>query len=571
MLDDQTIPARLLFTAKVAILRARRTLENLRTPLKRWPQTSSPTPPGTELRTPLYVDPRPEERAYELGKIANLRAAIHRLNGTSIPAGGLFSFWHQLGRTTQARGFVPGRMLQSGCVVPSIGGGLCQLSNSLYELALRTGCEIVERHPHSQRLPGTPLRDATVAWNYIDLRFRPRAALRIDLRLTATELIATFVTDITEKPRPTFALVESPVHLAETCATCHETNCSRHQPAALIDAESTAFLVDSFTPEFDRYIQATRTPGDHLVQPIDGTRWHLPQYGWSTAGFNSIETFPVTTLIRSLRMRKLSQQGAARQTEAIRSSALLASHMAKRIPHTVSHIVVEQTLLSALWESGCLGGRTFDVLMRRLPMRLLQQRLDAVAARWPQSPTAADFRASSHHLDLEEEALSCARRLITPHHELAALFPGRAIVRDWITPSGGGFTLQTDGQIPRFFFPGPVAARKGAYLLREALEGMPVELLWRGSELEGPNFWGTLPNRRVPLPDQSIAAVVQPAFLEDQPRTLLRALACGVPVIATAASGLPPLPGVTLIDPSDPASLRATLQESASPDVRQAL
>ena len=88
MVNQQTIPARLLFKTKVAILRARRGLENLRASLKRWPQTTTPTTPGTEIRTPLYVDPRPEERAYELGKVANLRAAVRRLNGTVIPAGG---------------------------------------------------------------------------------------------------------------------------------------------------------------------------------------------------------------------------------------------------------------------------------------------------------------------------------------------------------------------------------------------------------------------------------------------------------------------------------------------------
>jgi len=115
-----------------------------------------------------------------LGKIQNLRAAVRRLNGVEVPAGALFSFWRQVGRATKRRGFVSGRMLQSGCVVPSIGGGLCQLSNAIYQLALEARCEIVERHAHSIRLDGMPIHDATVAWNYIDLRFHPRTKIRME-------------------------------------------------------------------------------------------------------------------------------------------------------------------------------------------------------------------------------------------------------------------------------------------------------------------------------------------------------------------------------------------------------
>ena len=62
-------------------------------------------------------------------------------------------------------GFVAGRELREGCMVSSIGGGLCQLSNALYAAALEAGCEIVERHAHSKVVPGSLAErglDATV-------------------------------------------------------------------------------------------------------------------------------------------------------------------------------------------------------------------------------------------------------------------------------------------------------------------------------------------------------------------------------------------------------------------------
>src|SRR5580704_15220807 len=143
-------------------------------------------------QTPLWSDERPGERAYQLGKVQNLRRAAAALNGVAVPSGAVFSFWKQIGRASRRRGFVTGRMLQQGCLVPATGGGLCQLSNALYDAALQAGCAIVERHAHSRVVPGSAAafgRDATVAWNYVDLRFRAAQPIEIEARLSRDELI----------------------------------------------------------------------------------------------------------------------------------------------------------------------------------------------------------------------------------------------------------------------------------------------------------------------------------------------------------------------------------------------
>ena len=131
-----------------------------------------------DCHTPLWPDGRPEEWEYQLGKVQNLRRAAAALDGIVVPAGAVFSFWKQIGRASRRRGFVTGRMLQQGCLVPATGGGLCQLSNAIYEAALQAGCEIVERRAHSRRVAGSAAalgRDATGAWHYVDLRLRPRS------------------------------------------------------------------------------------------------------------------------------------------------------------------------------------------------------------------------------------------------------------------------------------------------------------------------------------------------------------------------------------------------------------
>jgi len=163
-------------------------------------------------------------------------------------------------------------------------------------------------------------------------------------------------------------------------------------------------------------------------------------------------------------------------------------------------------------------------------------------------------------LAAEDEALNAAANIVTPHLEVAALFPNKARLLDWIVPNAAPFFLQTDGATPRILFPGPVTARKGAYVLREALQGLPLEVIWTGSELEGPDFWGDISNRRGIAEGFGIAAVIQPAFLEDRPRALLQAMASGIPVITTEASGIAQRDGVQFVRMGDVGDLRQSLE-----------
>ena len=169
----------------------------------------------------------------------NLRAAAAALDGVVIPAGEVFSFWRQLGRISQGRGYAVGRMLQQGCMVASVGGGLCQLSNSLYDLALQSGAEIVERHAHSRIVPGsaaTLRRDATVAWNYVDFRFRPAVTVRLEVRLDGEDLVVAMAGAAAAAgddwaPIPTTTPSAPIQSIARSCSTCNETDCFRHEPA----------------------------------------------------------------------------------------------------------------------------------------------------------------------------------------------------------------------------------------------------------------------------------------------------------------------------------------------------
>jgi hypothetical protein len=187
-----------VFAAKMAVFQVRRGLVDLvAAPPRLEPAVVDFPETVAEARSPL-VSPdysgRPEHQA---GKIANLRVACAALDGLRLPPGAVFSFWRHVGRPTRARGYVEGRMLQGGSLSPAVGGGLCQLSTALYEIALQANLTILERHAHSRIVPGPNAaragRDATVAWNYVDLRFAsPDRALRLGAVVTADDLVVSF-------------------------------------------------------------------------------------------------------------------------------------------------------------------------------------------------------------------------------------------------------------------------------------------------------------------------------------------------------------------------------------------
>ena len=84
-----------------------------------------------------------------------------------------------------------------------------------------------------------------------------------------------------------------------------------------------------------------------------------------------------------------------------------------------------------------------------------------------------------------------------------------------------------------------------------------------GGALEGPDFWSGVTVDRAPLDGSwldDVRAVVHPALVEAAPRRLLEALAAGVPVIATAACGIAPQPGLTLVAPGDAEGLAEAMR-----------
>ena len=103
----------------------------------------------------------------------NADLALSRLDGTVIKPGEMFSFNGRVGTFSRDQGYRKAPVSYNGQLVDSWGGGVCQTSTTLYNAALLSGMTIVERNRHrfcpSYVAPG---RDAAVAFNTIDLKFR---------------------------------------------------------------------------------------------------------------------------------------------------------------------------------------------------------------------------------------------------------------------------------------------------------------------------------------------------------------------------------------------------------------
>ena len=532
-----------------------------------------------EDRSPLWnrdVDER--EWSLELGKVENLRIAVRALDGLEFEAGQRFSFWAQVGPPVRLRGFVPGRELREGCVVPGIGGGLCLLSNGLFAVAQAAGFEIVERHAHSRRPPGSRAAagtDATVAWNYVDLRFRAAQPWRLEVRLDAEWLIVAIRTErrrrampIVHERRESSEPVQPSVRErwsgdeGRSCMSCDQPCSQARSPSAGIVGGRRSWLLDGVWPEYTTYRRDHAGAGDRSLIPIDGQLLHTPRYAWPHVGGGSTISFPAQTLIRSLRSRRLASQGPARQRALLDDERRLAAAMAAKLEPRDTELVVAQNLLPHLFELGALGGRRVRVLMQRLPLCELQARLDEAHACSPHSPTLADFRADARLLEAEAQALDDAVEIITPHTDVARCFPGKTTRLEWVLPAREPARVGERAPGPlRLWLPTSTVGRKGVWQLRAALEGRDCQLWIAGRELEGPGFWSHVDVHHGSPALRDIDAVVLPAWVEHQPRALLRAVASGIPVIASRACGIEGLPGVRTIAAGDVDDLRAAVDE----------
>ena len=111
-------------------------------------------------------------------RMHNISVGANKMQGLLIAPGEEFSFNDNLGEVDAASGFLPELVIKKGKTTPEYGGGLCQVSTTLFRAAIYAGLEILERYPHAYavRYYGTPGFDATIYPPHPDLRFKNNTA-----------------------------------------------------------------------------------------------------------------------------------------------------------------------------------------------------------------------------------------------------------------------------------------------------------------------------------------------------------------------------------------------------------
>lgn len=121
------------------------------------------------------------------GRANNIKLAAQSINNTVIAPGEDFSFNKVVGQRTYANGYADANVYIGGKIEQGVGGGICQVSSTLYSAQLLADLETVKRHNHMFTVSYLPLgQDATVAWNSVDYVFKNSTEYPIKIKATVS-------------------------------------------------------------------------------------------------------------------------------------------------------------------------------------------------------------------------------------------------------------------------------------------------------------------------------------------------------------------------------------------------
>lgn len=148
---------------------------------------------GTEAFPDLLSTFKTTYSTRDRDRTTNLTLAANKINGTVVMPGETFSYNTVVGERTIAAGYKEAPIYVSGEVVDGLGGGICQITSTLYNAVVYANLEIVERSNH-QFVPSyvSASRDATVVYGSIDFKFKNNRDYPIKLVCSVSNGVAKF-------------------------------------------------------------------------------------------------------------------------------------------------------------------------------------------------------------------------------------------------------------------------------------------------------------------------------------------------------------------------------------------
>lgn len=148
---------------------------------------------GQEAFPDLLASYSTKYAASNKNRTTNLRLAAGKIDGTVLLPGETFSYNNVVGERTISAGYKDAAIYQNGQVVDGLGGGICQISTTLFNAVLFSNLEIVELHNH-QFVPSyaTAGRDATVVYGVKDFKFKNSRNYAIKINCSVSNGVASF-------------------------------------------------------------------------------------------------------------------------------------------------------------------------------------------------------------------------------------------------------------------------------------------------------------------------------------------------------------------------------------------
>lgn len=131
------------------------------------------------------VDKAPE-------RLDNLKIACNYLSKVTVKPQEEFSFNNTLGARTEEKGYKKGYVFEGTEKVEAIGGGICQISSTLFNAVKNAGFKVIERHPHKRKVDYVARgKDATVSYGELDFKFvnNKDYTVKIEAYITDTEVV----------------------------------------------------------------------------------------------------------------------------------------------------------------------------------------------------------------------------------------------------------------------------------------------------------------------------------------------------------------------------------------------
>lgn len=137
-------------------------------------------------------------------RVTNLKMAASKINGTILYPGEEFSYNKVVGERTEQNGFKKAHVFAGGRVVDGLGGGICQISTTLYNTVIMTNLDVTERKNHMMHTGYQPPgRDATVVYGSIDFKFKNNRELPIKIEMTVDKgMVTSYIYGVRKENEP---------------------------------------------------------------------------------------------------------------------------------------------------------------------------------------------------------------------------------------------------------------------------------------------------------------------------------------------------------------------------------